>query len=363
MTDNLPATVSLSAKSEAIPQDLRAIIAPSPFQAAREIYRLRPGQTILELLRELEPNPWRRRQAIISVNGEIIQPEMWASTIPRPGALIIIRIWPSNRGIGAIFVAIAAMAAAVFTQQYWGIPLLGMTAGASAGLMGGLVGMATGIVGTLALNALIPPAPSSRAMPNLPAMTPAANLTTSQDSPTQFVDGARNQLLKWGVIPCLLGYMRIVPFKLASDVTESEGNKQFVRCLFGQHGPLEFSDLKVGQTAWDNLIGIEMDFHNGTLVLNGQTIAIDCVAKTLTRAAGSWLAYGIKTGDTLTLGGCPTPANDGDYVINAVTALTLTYGTGPATTTEAGNGAQTVSVTHGDTPLTIYTANIHEEPL
>lgn len=345
------------------PKPLRVITAPSPFQEAMEIYHMGPGQTVLELLREVEPNPWRRKQAIISINGEHVHPEMWASTIPRPGSLVVIRIWPSNRGVGAIFVALAALAVSLAVPAMAGIiwPTLGPTA---LGLMGGLAGMATGIVGTLALNALIPPAQSSRsaAQPALPMQTPAYNLSTNQDTPTQFVDGARNQLVKWGVIPCLSGYMRVVPFKLKSDVTESEGDKQFVRVLVGQHGPIEFSALKIGQTAWDNFTGITMDFHNGTLVLNAQTLAIDKDAKTITRSAGTWPSYGIQEGDTLTLGGCTTAANDGDYVIATVTDTVLTYSSGPATTTETGNGAQTVSVTHGDTPLTIADKNIHEDP-
>ncbi|OGP69694.1 MAG: hypothetical protein A2Y80_02200 [Deltaproteobacteria bacterium RBG_13_58_19] len=231
------------------PRDLRVISCPHPFRVEREITRMHPGQTVGQLLAEILPDPWRRRQAQVTVNGEIIHLEMWASTIPRPGSLVVVRVFPSSRGIASIFIAIAVIATAFFAG-----PALASAFGfGSSALWGGLAGMAVGIVGNMIVNALIPPA----------RVSSQGQISQAQDSPTQFISGARNQLIKFGTIPSLLGFHRIVPLKLAEDYTESEGKDQFVRCLFGQHGPVEVSEMQVGNTAWETFEGTESEIRGG----------------------------------------------------------------------------------------------------
>lgn len=115
-------------------------------------------------------------------------------------------------------------------------------------------------------------------------------------------------------------------------------------------------DVRLGNYNVAGDIGFELSFGGGlesliegamggtwtvAYALTAQTIAIDTAAKTLTRSAEKWgITDGVKAGDTLILSGCTTSANDGHYLIAAVTDLVLTYAAGPATTTEAGNGAQ-----------------------
>ena len=95
----------------------------------------------------------------------------------------------------------------------------------------------------------------------------------------------------------------------------------------------------------DDLVRVERFGYN----LTSQTIAINTVAQTLTRATGNWLTDGAKAGDIGTLTGCTTEDNDGEYTISAATPLVLTYSTssvGASPTTEAGSGSQAFTNRH-----------------
>ena len=263
--DARPTGAEARPTGDARPTDLvRVVAAPHPFRAERHILQLRPGQTLLELLAEIpeiQADVILHRQIYISIEGLEIPPDLWASTIPRPGSLVVIRVMPRGRGIAMIFVAIAGIIASVFTAGIagagiWGIGGFGLSA-AWATALGGLAGMTVGVVGGLLVNALIPPAkPSVR---GLSALSQAG----SQDAPTNFVSGAQNQMIRFGTTPSLLGYHRIVPLKMAEDYTETQGDDQYVRCLFGQYGPLELSDLKIGETAIAEFEGVEMEVRQG----------------------------------------------------------------------------------------------------
>jgi photosystem II stability/assembly factor-like uncharacterized protein len=243
---------------DARPADfLRVVAAPHPFRMERYILEMRPGQTLLELLAEIQPDSRLRQQAFISIDGRVIPADLWAHTIPRPENLTLIRVVPRNRGIAMIFVAIAAIFASILVPGL-GVSMGLWAAGSMMGtIVGGLAGLTVGVVGGLLANALIPPPrPSAR---GLSALSQAG----AADAPTNFVSGARNQMIRWGTIASLLGYSRIVPLKMAEDYTETEGDDQYVRCWFGQCGPLEMSDVKIGETAFSEFEGVEAEFRQG----------------------------------------------------------------------------------------------------
>lgn len=337
------------------PDNLRVVAVPHPFREAREILYFKPGQSVAQLLKEIQPNPSLRRAANVLIDGIPIPQERWEVTIPKSPQLTMIRVIPASRGIAMIFVAIAAIVVGAFTAGL-GIFATGALAG-WGGVAGALASMAVGVVGMLLVNAIIPP-------PKQPSTTPLGRPgQPGQETPTQFVSGARNQLVKWGTIPCLLGHTRVVPQKIAEDYTEVQGDHQYVRCLFGQYGPIQVSNEKIGNTALGEYEGVEVERRNQVLVLEDQTIDINVSAKTLTRASGSWGRDGVKINDTLVLLGCTTSENDTSYLITAVTDLVLTYSTSSATTTESGTGSQTASITYGDDDLALYANNndVHED--
>lgn len=347
-----------------IEKSLRVTACPHPFKLAHQEYDFAPTLSLTQILREVQPDALLRRRAHIWVNDIYIPPEKWESTYPEAGSEIDIRVVPGKKAarvIGMVFLAIAVIAVAILVPWLMGplYPILGP-------ILGGLAGMAVGIVGNMALNALFPPARPGGAgtLSALSASSMPGQMDYGQSSPTLSIAGARNKANLWGPVPFILGKFRPAPFYGARTYTESAGGDQYLRLLFvWGFAPVQLEDLRIADTLLENYQGVEVEYRNLTLLLSAQTIAINVTAKTLTRTSGSWLMDGIKAGDTVTLGGCTTGANNTTYLISNVTDLVLTYTTGTATTTEAGNGAQTASITFGDDPITIYPVTIEEEAL
>ncbi|MFA5381856.1 MAG: hypothetical protein WC356_01735 [Candidatus Micrarchaeia archaeon] len=345
---------------------MHVVACTHPFKLANQEFSLSPALSLTQILAEVQPDALLRRRAHVWVNDKYMAPELWDNTYPAPGSEIAIRVVPSGGGVGRIvgtvFLAIAVIAVAALVTWMIGpaaYPIL-------APMMGSLAGGIVGVVGNLALNALFPPVQPGGAgtLTALSAMPGLTGVDYGQSSPTLSITGAQNKANLWGPVPFILGKFRVAPFYGARTYTESAGGKQWLRILvIWGFAPVQVEDLRILDTALENYPGIEVEHRNLTLLVSNQTIAINVSARTLTRTEGNWLVDGIKAGDTVTLGGCTTAANDTGYLTTNVTELVLTYSTGTATTTEAGNGAQTASITWGDDPLTLYAVDIQEKAL
>lgn len=119
--------------------------------------------------------------------------------------------------------------------------------------------MATTMVGNLIVNALIPPAtPNSRNMAQISSLGPAA------ESPTLAISGAQNRALPFGVIPQVLGFIRLAPLKAHNTYTEIIGADQYLHVLLTCGiGPVEISDIRIGNTPITDYAGVEMDVRQG----------------------------------------------------------------------------------------------------
>ncbi|MFA4904479.1 MAG: hypothetical protein WC600_17230 [Desulfobaccales bacterium] len=372
MPANLPVPLEYSpAPLPVLSKDIRVVACPHPFSERIVELWLHPGMSLTEILAKVQPEALWRRRAYVWVDDEPVLPEAWDTTYPAWGAEIAVKMAPEGGGvgriIGTVLVAIAVIAVSVLTYGALTGPAIGMSS-MWAGALSGLAGMTVGIVGNLAMNAMFPVTanPSRQAaLMGVTGMTSAYGSSVSS-SPTYSLNGGSNQANKYGPYPKIFGIHKHFPLYGAETYTEVLGEDQylhlyFVWCISRTGTPgVRIQDLKIGETAQGQYEGLEVEHRNLELVLHGQTIAIDVIARTLTRTSGSWLSEGIKAGLTVTLSGCTTPANNTGYLLTNVTALVLTWSTSTATTTEAGNGAQTASVVFGDEALTLYTNRIHE---
>ena len=120
----------------------------------------------------------------------------------------------------------------------------------SSALGAALTTTAVTLAGSLAINALIPPG------------KPRLSAGDDRNSPT--ITGARNELRPFGVVPQVLGSHRMAPLYGAAPYTEVEGDDQYLRLLFvcGK-GPVEVSDLRIGETPLDEYEGIEYEVREG----------------------------------------------------------------------------------------------------
>jgi len=187
---------------------LRVVACPNPFKIANETSYLVPGISLAQILKEVQPDLLMGRYAHIWVNDDYIPMEKWETTFPAAGSDITIRVVPGKkkggfwRTVGMVFVAIAVIVAMVLLGPEMAV-LFGPTWGAIATAG---IGLAIGVVGTMALNALFPPVQPGGAgtLSSLAAVPGLTGSDYGQSSPTLSITGAQNKANLWG--PCPLSW-------------------------------------------------------------------------------------------------------------------------------------------------------------
>ena len=77
-----------------------------------------------------------------------------------------------------------------------------------------------------------------------------------RDSPSQFIEGARNSANPWGVVPDVLGHHRMVPPYAAQPFTSAAGSSQYLHLMFAwSPGNLAIDDYRIGETPLGNYYG------------------------------------------------------------------------------------------------------------
>jgi hypothetical protein len=232
-------------------------VRPHPFKQARELYTMLEGITIEGIVNATIP-PERRRLAVVFVQDTMIPDMAWPHVRPKPGTYVRVTLLPQKGGGGknpvtavlsvALAFAAPALGAAFATQM--GIASASFLGVSGTALMTGVVS----VVGKLALTAIAPPAVQKN---RVGTPDPA-------EGPTQFITGAQNREMPGGKVPRPLGRVRMVPPLGARSYTENVGNDQYVRMLFvWGYGPLEISDLRIGDTALSEFKGVEMEHRYG----------------------------------------------------------------------------------------------------
>lgn len=241
--------------------------APLPFSNKRIHVNAPVGSTVQEIVSQICPDKLKAAGvgAIVTINGEIVLQRNWKRIRPKEGTLINVRVVPTGGGGGknplATLLSVVVLIAAPYAAAAYGAAV-GAALGVSTAIGGALVSAGVGIVGRLLTAALAPPPkPSNVGKVNNPA-----------ESPTQFIEGASNQLNPFGVVNINLGINRIVPYQVGRGFTESVGNDQYARQIFGWSigNKIALSDLKIGETDLAEFDNFEIahrlngDLHLGT---------------------------------------------------------------------------------------------------
>lgn len=226
----------------------------NPLQPQRIDAAIPAGLTLTEILAAVGIPDSPCLRAYI---GDVSVPRSeWAHVRPRPGRLVTLAAVPLGGGSGkspmrtiatlAILAAAAAIPGAGFAAG-WG--LLG--AGGALTLKGSLVVGGVGLVGSLLVNALIPP--------------PKPRLSDlGGDRVSNTITGARNEVRLYQPVPRVLGTHRIAPPYAALPYTELVGDDQYLRLLFDVGpGPLDISDHKIGDTDIAEYDGVELEVRPG----------------------------------------------------------------------------------------------------
>ena len=209
-----------------------------PFGAATTRLVCPEGTTIAEMVRL---SGLRAASTLrVWISGSEVPRAMWGHTRPLRGTHVAMTAIPQGGESGdpaRVFAMLAVVAVAIVAPY-----AAGLTAGSvEAALLSGAVLAG----GSLAVNALIP-APSA-------------------DPISYAIRGARNEMRPYAPIPQVLGDVRMVPPFAARPYTEIVGSDQYLRLLytFG-YGPLEISELKIGETDLADYDGVEYEIHTGS---------------------------------------------------------------------------------------------------
>ncbi|WP_025324510.1 host specificity factor TipJ family phage tail protein [Deferrisoma camini] len=234
------------------PDGPRLVVAPHPCTFERFDRLVPEGWTVARALEEL--GLAEAPTVHVHVDGEPVPRERWAETTLKHGQLVTVRVVPQGGGDGrkvantVLTLAVIAVAAATGT---W---VAGLAGGGVLGAAAGAVTTAAvGYAGMLGVNALapLPRAGVSGGRPGAPERLPS-------------LLGGRNALRRYEPIPRIYGRRRIYPAHGALPYTEIVGSDQYlVQAFCLGYGPLQITDLKIGDTPIDQFQGVEYEILQG----------------------------------------------------------------------------------------------------
>jgi len=202
-----------------------------PFTAGMSSYVVAEGYNIAEILNTITTHPFMQLQAHVYINETYVPRAYWERVYPKTGSSLTVKIIPGKgkKNPLATILMVAVIAAGAWAGALIANGALAgsLGAGFAAGTTGATIAGAfasavVNAVGSLLVNALAPPAKQRT----------SGGGTDAADSPTLFIEGARNSPDYYGVVPVIFGRHLVVPKLASNNYTETVGNNQYVRQLF-----------------------------------------------------------------------------------------------------------------------------------
>lgn len=240
-------------------ETLNVISSPLPFSNFQTRNTIVHGETLEDIVKGVIPPQYLPAVgALVSVNDHIVPRDKWRFVKPKPGTIINIRVIPAGgKGKNPLtaILAIAMMVVAPYIGAYALTALAPMGAGITTTsiAIGGFTITSTMVgsaIGLLVTSALAPPPKSSG----------SGSVSNPAESPTLFIEGARNTLSAYGVVPVCLGTNRMFMPQAASPFTETQDGEQYVRQLFTYgFGDVVTSQTKIGETLIENFTDVDIE--------------------------------------------------------------------------------------------------------
>lgn len=293
----------------------RLVASPHPFKTERIDTLVPDGLTLQEMLETVQFDPVLAAHAHIWISDQYIPRHYWHRVRPKPGVTITMRVVPHGGGGGGknplrTVLTIAVIAAAFYIPVAFpnlaanisyglGIPVTGVGGVSSLAIGKAILGGAITIAGTLAINAIAPVRP--------PSLAGLSGTSTTRDSPTLFIEGARNQARPFGTVPVVLGVHKNVPPLGVQTYTEVVGDDNYLRMLVvWGYGPLKIEDIKIGETPITDFDGVQIETREGragdaALTLIPDTVSQDDFSILLTQAADWQTRTATPDGDELSV--------------------------------------------------------------
>lgn len=190
------------------------------------------------------------------IDGEYIPASEWVERYPVEGQRVEYRLLP--RGGGSRGLLMLAMMVVVAIAMPYIMPMIAGAAGVTVGSAGYLalqagVGMALNFAGMMLVNAIAP------------VRQPGGG-ASDQIASQYHLQGGSNRVAQYGAIPVVLGQFRWTPVSAALPYAESDATDSYIRIvLCWGYGPLDVSDLRIGDTPLANFSGVTMAHVRGVV--------------------------------------------------------------------------------------------------
>ncbi len=252
---------------------------PHPFSLDTVQVEFPAGMSIREIVGE------RVVAVRVEIGGMTVPEEMWAHIRPKPGYAVVITRFPqggNGKTILRIFAFAALAVGAIFTAgaDTAFLTAIGDFLSIPTATVAGLAAATLGVVGSLVINALIPPA------------GPSASASASTDT-LNSITGTGNQVSRYGPITCVVGTMMIYPTYAALPWTEVSGDDQYLRVLFDLgYGSPAPADMKIGDTDLasytdvETEIGVNPSLFSQDILEESVAAEMDTDGSTATRTTG-----------------------------------------------------------------------------
>lgn len=233
------------------------LLRPHPFTMDHGVVTVHAGQTIEAMLREAAGGEVRATLRV-EIGGYEVPPALWARVRPKLGTAIHVTAMPAGGG-GArkilrtlLLVALTVFTAGVASGAYLaGVTVLGMG--------GATLAAAISIVGSLVINALIPP-----------PKPPGFGGGSMELGNWNMLTGSSNQAAPYGVIPLVIGQAKVFPPHAAMPYSETLGDTSYQRLLFDLgHGDVDVTDLKIGETPIEDFDEVEYEITKTPTLYTG----------------------------------------------------------------------------------------------
>lgn len=219
--------------------------------AARINMTLPQGLTVAEIVAATLPgmtpdDQTRARVALVNARGSAVIPQgRWERVRPKPGTRVVIRLIPGKGGLRSILTIVIAVTAVALGAYF--APALAGTFGLSSATWGAAITAGVNLLGSLLINALIPP------------VKPDDERRSSYT-----ISGWRNRFEPDGAVPVVLGQIRYAPPFAAGSWTEIIGDWQYVHAVFNfGEGALDLSDFRIGETSIAEYDEVEIEVRQG----------------------------------------------------------------------------------------------------
>lgn len=241
--------------------------APAPFSKATKLFMVEPGLTIEQMLGRIVPQTNYPLVTHVYLGPDYITPDMYSKVRLKKYTHLTVNVLPQGGGGGggkknplATILSLAVVVAAAWAGPLVAGAILGSTAAGTVGFsaLSAVVSAGVATLGGLLVAAIAPP--------SKPRLDTASGRQDRSESPTLFIEGARNNANPFGVIPVVLGRHRMVPPLAALNYSESVADDQYVRQLFcWGYGHVNVYNRKIGETLVSEFDDFEVeDILDGT---------------------------------------------------------------------------------------------------